>query len=162
MGELKVQPTGEAEAFWFLDTLMQVRLAASDTNDAFTVFEQVLPPGSATPMHRHDASDEHFHVLEGDVAFHADGIVKVCSAGTFVSVPRGTVHAFRVVSGTPARLIVISTTPHFERFVRAVSAPAAEAGLPPPGPPPPPETIAALSEIGARHDVTIVGPPPGA
>lgn len=160
MAKLKMRASGEGDAFWFLDTLMVVRLPAAETNGSFTIFEQTLPPGSATPMHRHDLSDEHFHVLEGELDFHNEAGARRCGAGALISVPRGTVHAFRVASRSPARLIVISTTPHFEQFVRAVSAPAPDPVLPPPGPPPP-EAIAELAAIGARHDVTIVGPPPG-
>lgn len=162
MAELRLQAAGEAAGFWFLDTLMEVRLPASETDGAFTIFEQTLPPGSATPMHRHDVSDEHFRVLEGEVVFHVEAGARRCGANTFVSVPRGTVHGFRVAPSGPARLIVVTTTSHFEQFVRAVSTPAPAAVLPPAGPPPSAEAMSALAELGARHDVAIVGPPPDA
>jgi hypothetical protein len=113
-------------------------------------------------MHRHDATDEHFYVVAGEVTFHGPSGARRCGAGTFVAVPRGTVHGFRVTSGEPARLLVLSLPATFEGFVRAVSVPAASATLPPAGPPPGPEALEHLAAVGARHDVVLVGPPPPA
>ena len=157
----EVLAPGTGEALWFLDTLMQVKLPSSATGGALAIFEQLAPPGSATPMHRHDATDEHFHVLAGEVTFHGADGARRCGPGTFVSVPRGTAHGFRVTSEAPARLLVISAPATFERFVRAVSRPAPSATLPPAAPPPPPEALQQLAAVGAQHDVTLLGPPPG-
>ena len=150
---------GAGESLWFLDTLMQVKVSASKTAGALAVFEQLAPLHSATPTHRHEATDEHFYVLTGEVTFHGPGAVRRCAPGTFVSIPRGTDHAFRVTAG-PARLLVLSTPATFEGFVRAVSGPAPEAILPPEGPPPTSADVERLIAIGVQHDVTIVGPPP--
>ncbi len=162
MAEPVVVAPGEGEALWFLDTLMQVKLGATSTDGALAVLEQLAPVGSATPMHRHDATDEHFYVLAGEVTFHGPGGGRRCGAGAFVSVPRGTPHAFRVTGREPARLLVLSTPATFEGFVRAAGAPAPRGELPPAGPAPGPEALAQLAALGARHDVTLLGPPPPA
>ena len=130
MADLIVSARGEGEALWFLDTLMQVKLAAG-ADGALSILEQVAPAGSATPFHRHDATDEHFYVLEGEVVFHTASSQRRCAAGTFVSVPRGTEHAFRVSDAGPARLLVMSA-----------------------------EQIGQLASIGAQHDTILTGPPP--
>ncbi len=145
---------------WFLDTLMEVKASGADTGGTLAVFEQLAPPGSATPMHRHDATDEYFHVLAGEVSFFGPGGAQRCDAGTFVAVPRGTVHAFRITSKEPARLLVVSVPATFEQFVRAVSVSAESATLPPAGPPPGPDALERLASVGAQHDVVLVGPPP--
>lgn len=160
MANIAVAAPREGEAFWFLDTLMQVKLGSSDTNGSLAVLEQAAPPGSATPMHRHDRTDEYFYVLQGEVTFVSGTVVERCAAGSFVSVPRGTPHAFRVTSAEEARLLVISAPGEFERFVRATSDPAPYVGLPPTAPPPTPEMIQKLASIGAKHDTVLIGPPP--
>ena len=160
MPDVEVVAAGAGEALWFLDTLMQAKLPAARTGGALTVFEQLAPPGSATPLHRHDATDEFFYVLAGEVTFHSPAGARRCQAGSFVAIPRGVPHAFRVTSPDPARLLVLSAPGTFEGFVRAVSQPAPAATLPPAGPPPPPEEIAHLAAVGAQHDVTLLGPPP--
>lgn len=151
---------GAGEALWFLDTLMQVKLTGAATGGTLAIFEQLAPPGSATPMHRHDVTDEHFYVLAGEVTFYGPKGAQRCGAGAFVPVPRGTVHGFRVTSDSAARLLVLSAPATFERFVRAVSVPAAGQTLPPPGPPPEPAALEHLAAVGAEHDVWLVGPPP--
>lgn len=156
MPDPQIITPGQGEALWFLDTLMQVKVSAATSGGALAVFEQLAPPGSATPMHRHDATDEYFQVLSGEVDFHGLGGIRRCAAGSFVRVPRGTVHAFRVTDSGPARLLVFSTPATFEHFVRAVSRPAPRAELPPPGPPPDAAAIQQLATIGLQHDVTLV------
>jgi quercetin dioxygenase-like cupin family protein len=160
MSDVVVRFPNDGEALWFLDTLMQVKLSGAATNQNLAVLEQLAPPGSATPMHRHDMTDEHFYVLAGEVEFHGATGVRACPAGCFVSIPRGTDHAFRVTGSAPARLLVISSPARFENFVRAVSSPAPSLALPPEGGPPGPEDIQRVAAIGAQHDVIVVGPPP--
>lgn len=162
MSEPQVLHPGDGESLWFLDTLMQVKLSGAASGDALAVFEQLAPPGSATPMHRHDVTDEHFYVLSGEVVFHGPAGARRCPAGSFVTVPRGTIHGFRVADAGPARLLVLSAPATFERFVRAASRPASQLEVPPAGGPPDPAAIQQLAALGARHDVTLVGPPPPA
>ena len=160
MAGVAVTASGEGESLWFLDTLMQVKLASADAGGALSVFEQLAPPGSATPLHRHDHTDEYFYILAGEVTFHTDAGARACGAGAFVSVPRGTPHAFRVTSADEAKLLVIATPSNFEDFVRAVSRPAGHAGLPPAAPPPSAEMVQQLAAIGGEHDTVLLGPPP--
>ena len=162
MNKPAVLSPGAGEPLWFLDTLMQVKLGAAATSGELAVFEQLAPPGSATPMHRHDTTDEHFYVLSGAVAFHGPDGARRCEPGAFVSVPRGTAHGFRVTDDGPARLLVISAPATFERFVRAVSRPAPSATLPPMAAAPEPAALERLAALGAQHDVTLLGPPPPA
>lgn len=160
MTEPTIVPPGSGDLLWFLDTLMEVKVSAAMTAGAVATFEQLAPSGSATPMHRHDATDEYFHVLAGEVTFYTASGARRCVVGTSVAVHRGAEHAFRVTSSEPARLLVISAPATFEGFVRAVGQPASTATLPPPGPPPTPDAISGLAAIGAKHDVILTGPPP--
>lgn len=160
MTGVSVAAPREGEAFWFLDTLMQVKLSGAAAHGALSVLEQLLPAGSATPMHRHDRTDEHFYVLEGRVTFYSHEAERSCEAGSFVSISRGTPHAFRVTAETGAKLLVISTPGHFERFVRAVSRPAETLAVPPATPPPGPEALARLAAVGSENDTVLLGPPP--
>jgi mannose-6-phosphate isomerase-like protein (cupin superfamily) len=160
MAGLGVAAPKEGEALWFLDTLMQIKLSSADTGGALAILEQVAPSGSATPMHRHDHTDEYFYVLQGEVTFFGDTRSERCAAGSFVTVPKGTPHAFRVTSKQEAKLLVISAPGRFEQFVRAVSRPAPQVGLPPAAPPPTPEAMQELAAIGSQNDTVLVGPPP--
>jgi mannose-6-phosphate isomerase-like protein (cupin superfamily) len=50
--------------------------------------------GVGPPLHIHRDAAESFVVLAGSYRMHIDGDDYVCPAGSFVYVPRGTVHTF--------------------------------------------------------------------
>ncbi len=55
---------------------------------------QVGEKGMGPPPHSHDW-DESFFVVKGSVEFSCDGKTELCSAGTLVFVPGGTLHSFQ-------------------------------------------------------------------
>jgi hypothetical protein len=73
---------------------------------------------------------ESFYVLDGEVTFYlADEPGVRTGAGSFVHIPGGTVHGFRVESET-ARYLIFPTPRHGE-FYRAITLPSRPGGLPP-------------------------------
>lgn len=82
--------------------------------------EEEATRGQGAPLHRHAADVESFYVLEGEVAFFLEGAARaVGGPGTFVHVPAGAVHGFRVESDRARYLIL--TTPHHAGFYRAMT-----------------------------------------
>jgi quercetin dioxygenase-like cupin family protein len=147
----------QGEALWFFGGLATVKASAEQTGGSFSITEQMFPGGMATPLHSQPEDDETFYVLEGDLTFYLeDGQPLSASAGSFVHLPAGTVHAYQVDSET-ARVLNI-TTPQHERFFRAAGEPAQTRTLPPQAPPDMDKVTAAANEYG----VEILGPPPGA
>jgi len=63
------------------------------------------PPGSGPPRHVHYGCDELFYVLEGQFLFLVGERQVSGSPGTFVFIPRGTVHAAKVVGTSRARCL---------------------------------------------------------
>ena len=155
LGAYKLDPR-QGEALWFFGGLATVKASAEQTGGSFSISEQEFPKGMATPLHSQPEDDETFYVLEGDLTFYLeDGPPLAASAGSFVHLPAGTAHAYRVDSET-ARVLNI-TTPQHERFFRAAGEPARERALPPQTPPDMDGLMAAANEYG----VEILGPPPG-
>ena len=147
----------QGEALWFFGGLATVKASAEQTGGRFSISEQMFPGGMATPLHSQPDDDETFHVLEGNLTFYLeDGQPLAASAGSFVHLPAGTVHAYQVDSET-ARVLNI-TTPQHEAFFRAAGEPAQARTLPPQAPPDMDKLMAAANE----HGVEILGPPPGA
>ena len=101
----------------------------------------------------HHGSDELFHVLGGEFdILVGTGIVRATS-GAFVRVPRGTVHAPRVVGPEPGRLLVVFAPGGPDEVFDELAELAAELG----GPPDPDgPRVTAIIE---RHDSAFVGPP---
>ena len=84
-----------------------VRLSSRDTNGAYAVVESVAAPGCCVPMHLHQNEEEHFVVLAGTYKFAVADKIFDSAAGTSVTVPKGAPHAWRNLSSSPGRLLVI-------------------------------------------------------
>jgi quercetin dioxygenase-like cupin family protein len=145
------------EAFWGFGSLWTVKTSAEQTGGRFALIEELAPGGVSTPLHRHAEDDEAFYVLEREITFYLEDDQPVtATAGWFVHVPGGAVHAFRVDSETARYLII--TTQH-ERFYRAAFGdPAQSRNLPPEGPLDMERIEAAMQE----YKVEMLGPPLGA
>jgi quercetin dioxygenase-like cupin family protein len=106
----------EGEAFWGFGALWTPKATAEQTGGRFSMIEEVAPRGEGTPLHVHREDDETFYVLEGELTFYLNegGQPIPASAGSFVHIPGGVVHAFQVDSETARYLI--TTTPQHERF----------------------------------------------
>lgn len=126
---------GEGEAIWFLGTLMTVKATAGQTNGAFGLIEQILPPGFAPPPHTHRAEDEAFYILDGEFTFVCGDRAFPASAGSFVYFPRDLPHTFSVTGAEQARLLQFTFPGGLERFFVEAGEPAPRRELPPPGPP---------------------------
>ena len=148
----------EGEAFWGFGSLWTIKAPAERTGGRFSLIEELASRGAATPLHIHREDDETFYVLEGELTFYLDDDQPIpATAGSFVHVPGGAAHAFRVDSETACYLII--TTPQHERFYRAAFGdPAQSRDLPPEGEPDWDRINAAAQE----YKVEALGPPPGA
>ena len=147
-----------AEALWFNNNLLLVRLAGEHTGGQLTIIEGTGRRGSAPPWHRHLVTDETFHVLDGEVTFWCgDPTSPTLRArpGDTTFLPRQIPHTFRVDSAD-ARWLAITSPAGDERFFRETGEPASSRTLPLPGPP----DIAAMRAAAARFDLEILGPPP--
>ncbi len=123
---------GEGEAIWFLGNLVTVKATGEETDEAFSLTEHLAPVGFGTPPHRHQLEDEAFFVLGGEISGDCDGQPFGGGPGTYVFLPRGSVHSYKVEGNAPARILILTTPAGFERFCRESGEPAATRELPPP------------------------------
>ena len=149
--------SGEGEARWGVDgALTTVKATGEQTGGRLAVIEDVAPRGEGTPLHAHREDDETFYVLDGELTFWLGDAAPVRGvAGSFVHVPGGVAHAFRVDSETARYLIV--TTPRHGDFYRAISEPAPERILPRAAP----MDMEKVEAACAAYGVELLGPPPG-
>ena len=80
-------------------------------------------------------------------------------AGDILLGPKGVPHTYRVESAQGGRCLTITARGDFERFVRAVSRPAARPELPEPAGPPSPEALHALRATAAKYGIELARPP---
>jgi quercetin dioxygenase-like cupin family protein len=153
-----IRNEGEGDAIWFNSDLFVFKATSDETEQAFTLFEELSQRGKVTPLHMHPAADETFCVLEGEISVHVDGAEHTVGPGGMASVPRGIPHAVLVTSET-ARVLTLVTPGYkeLELFFREAGEPATERILPPSTPLP----LERIRAAAARHgSVVILGPPP--
>jgi len=123
------------------------KLGTGETNGAFCAFELTIPPGGGAPMHRHGVDAECFYVLDGAITFLGPDAAHIALPGDLCLLPAGGAHGFRNDGGRAARALVI-TAPgtQAERFFGAIDAAMRD------GPP----SVATVTAIAARHDLTIL------
>src|SRR6185437_15510839 len=152
-----VSEPGGGQAWWFLGTLAVLRNPRGAPRTP-TVIELIVPPGGSPPLHVHERLDDSFLLLEGEVLVRCGAQTLVARAGSYVVLPAGVEHTFRVLGEAPAKMLLIHADDEFLDFIEAVGAPAREAVVPPPGAEGDLDRTA-LIEAAARHALRIIGPP---
>ncbi len=151
--------TTPADQLWFLDSLVTIRVSASDGQDGISILEHFAPYGASPPLHFHRTEDEVFHILEGEFRVRIQDQEHRLRAGDSRLIPKGTPHTYRVESAQGGRGLAITVGGDFERFVREVSRPAERPELPPRGAPPSADAIQALRATAAKFGIEFVRPP---
>jgi quercetin dioxygenase-like cupin family protein len=114
-----------------------------------TMFETRIPGGAGVPIaHSHDAFEEIFYGLAGELTFTVAGTERVLGPGDVVFVERGVVHQFENRRQAEGRFLSVATPgvlrpAYFEEIAAVFDAAAG-------GPP----DVAALVGVMRRHGLT--------
>jgi len=82
---------------------------AADTNGVYSLFETHTAPGQGAGLYRQKYEDEAFWILEGVYSFTLNSRQLQVAAGSYISVPRGILHAYTNSGNGPARMLVLVT-----------------------------------------------------
>lgn len=93
-------------------------LAGGDTTKPFEVHIQEGVQGGGPPPHFHPW-DEAFYVMDGQVEVTVEGKSTTMTAGGYVHIPGGTVHAYKNISAT-AKILGVVSDPRGGKFFAAV------------------------------------------
>lgn len=128
-----------------------VRVLANgdDTNQLFSLIETgEADVGGGPPLHVHRDCAESFVVLDGRYAMHLEDGEFECGPGTFVYVPSGMVHTFRVLQPASRKLNLYTPAGmvgYFDELAAGIAAGIGEAEL---------------DAIAERYAMEVVGPVP--
>ncbi|MGC2449899.1 MAG: cupin domain-containing protein, partial [Candidatus Sulfotelmatobacter sp.] len=78
---------------------------------AFTVIEELIPPGAAEVRHYHKKAQQFFYILSGEAIMEVEGEPTLLAAGTGLRIMPGLRHQIRNPSSGPLRLLVMSHPP---------------------------------------------------
>jgi quercetin dioxygenase-like cupin family protein/catechol 2,3-dioxygenase-like lactoylglutathione lyase family enzyme len=152
--EITSEPT-TSPAWWFLGTLAVLRNPPGAARTP-TVIELTVPPGGSPPGHVHETLDDSFLLLEGEVVIRCGEQTRLAQPGTYVSMPHGVEHTFRVTSPVPARMLLVHADDSFLSFIEALGTPTSEHRLPPAGHFD--LDFETLARSSAEHGAPMVGP----
>lgn len=144
-----------SRAWWFLGTLAVLRNPQGAPRTP-VVMELTIPPGGSPPLHVHETLDDSFLMLEGQVVVRCGEETVVADPGSYVVMPHGVEHTFRVTSPAPARMLLVHADDSFLSFIETVGEPTSEHRLPPPG-----EVdldFDTLAAASAAHGAPMIGP----
>lgn len=147
-GRCLVVTPGEGRLIDLADFEMRVKADAGGTGGVVSVLEASEPPGFGPPVHVHDDAAEAFYVLDGEYVMSLDGDEYRCPAGSFVFVPAGVPHGFRV-GDVPSRKLNFYFPAAMVGYFDDLAAALARSDV----------TDDDLDEIAESHHMRIVGPP---
>ncbi len=139
---------GEGRFIDLGDFGMTVKASETETAGIVSVLEADEPPGFGPPIHIHHDCAEAFYVLAGEYVMFLEDREVVCPAGSFIFIPRGVRHGFRV-GNVPSRKLNLyfpaSMIGYFDDLAAALRQHAV------------PEDE--LDGIANAHAMEVVGPP---
>jgi quercetin dioxygenase-like cupin family protein len=149
LGTAFVLRPGEGRSIDLGNFAMSLKAAGEETGGAFALLEAAEPPNFGPPMHIHITAAEAFYVLEGEYLIFLDEREYACPAGSFIFIPAGIRHGFRV--GTAASRKLNLYTPaamvgYFDQLSAAINGGDTDPNR--------------LDEIARRHGMEVVGPVP--
>lgn len=124
---------------------MSLKASGEETGGAFSLLEADEPPGFGPPMHIHRDAAEAFYVTRGQYTIFVRDEEFVCTAGSFIFIPAGVPHGFRVGSVPSGKLNIYTPAAmvgYFEELAAGETDPDA------------------LAEMAERHGMQVIGPVP--
>jgi quercetin dioxygenase-like cupin family protein len=138
---------GEGRLIDLGDFEMRVKADAGSTRGVVSVLEATEPPGFGPPVHVHDDAAEAFYVIDGEYVMSLNGDDHRCAAGSFVFIPAGVPHGFRV-GDAPSRKLNFYFPAAMTGYFDDLAVALARSDV----------TEAELAEIAEAHHMHIVGP----
>lgn len=151
-----IRRPGEGRTIGVVGDVYRFLATGDETDGKYAMFEAVVPPGGGPPPHIHSREVESFYVLEGEITFQIGDDRLVASAGTFASMPIGSLHSFRNESGKPSKMIISVAPAGLEQMFFEVGQPV-ESGATS-APPPTRSDIEKLIAAAPRYGVEIKVP----
>ncbi len=151
--------TSATRRIWFLNSLVTVRVGASEGKDGLSVLDHRVPFGDSPPLHIHHTEDEVFHILEGEFRVQMANETGRYGSGAVFLAPKGIPHTYRVESSAGGRFVTVTAHGDFEQFVRAAGRDAERDELPFPVGPPPADAIEQLASLARTFGIEFVGGP---
>lgn len=142
-----------------MGSLFEHLATAADTAGTLGVSVVTQPPGIATPLHVHSKEAEALFVLDGEITYQIGQDRHELAPGSFVYLPAGLPHAFRIGGTTPARFLSLCAPGGLMDLYDEVGTPATQRRLPGVDGLSTAQEIERWNQVAPRYGLSVVGPP---
>ena len=97
----------EGKSFHVITDTMTVKVPSERVNGAYSVTEDITPPGGGAPLHIHHREDEMFYVLEGEFEFRCGDRMFNAAKGALVSLPREIPHSLKNTGNALGKTLLV-------------------------------------------------------
>ncbi len=149
----------DGPATWAMGSLFEKLLSAEESGGALGVSLVTQPPGTATPLHRHTREAEAFYLLAGTMTYQAGEQTFRLSKGSFMYLPLGVPHAFRVTGTETTQFLALTSPGGLMDLYDEVGIVATARRLPGADGQTMEVEIAKWNTVGPRYGLEVVGPP---
>jgi mannose-6-phosphate isomerase-like protein (cupin superfamily) len=128
---------------------MSLKASGEDTAQAFSLLEAEEPANFGPPMHIHHDAAEAFYVVSGEYRIFIGDDEHVCPAGSFIYIPAGAPHGFRVGAAPSRKLNIYAPAAmvgYFDELAAAIARNEMDDDT--------------LAEIARRYGMEVIGPVP--
>ncbi len=139
---------GEGRQIDLGEFAMTVKASTEETGGVVSVLEAEEPPGFGPPIHVHHDCAEIFYVLAGEYVMFLEDREVACPTGSFVFIPRGARHGFRV-GAVPSRKLNVYLPASMIGYFDDLAVALGREGV----------GEDELAAIASEHGMEIVGPP---
>jgi quercetin dioxygenase-like cupin family protein len=153
-----VRDASEGPAVWAVGSLFQQLASKAETGGPFGLTLVTQRHGSASPMHVHTREAEAFYLLDGNLTYQAGDETYQLAPESFIYLPPGVRHAFRVTSSM-AKFLVINAPGGLIDIYDEVGRPAEERQLPEPDERQMQADVERWLAAAPRYGIEVVGPP---
>jgi len=156
--QLRTVRDGQDTLYLSMTDQFRIKASSTDTDEAYTVLEVIVPPSGGPPgLHTHP-QQETFYILEGEFRIDTlhDGVPtsEVVHPGDVVNVPGMAPHNYHCTSSTPGRFMSVQVPGGFDYFLMELGVPITDLSNPPQQPELP--DMQRVLEICAKHNVSFV------
>ncbi|MCC5633252.1 cupin domain-containing protein [Nostoc sphaeroides CHAB 2801] len=114
------------KSLWVVGDLVKFIQTGEETGGQYDLFDAYIPPNVGTTPHIHLEQDEGFYIVDGEVKFQLNDKIIIATPGTFVNVPKDTIHAYRNLEAIPARMIIQGVPSGLDKLIEDTSRPGTD------------------------------------
>jgi len=113
-------PPAQGDGYWVYRDKDTIKTDTDLTHGSHALVETHVSPNVGPPAHVHANESETIYIIEGELKVLDNDRTLNAPPGSTLYFPRGSVHAFRNVGDTTAKILLLFVPSGFERYFREV------------------------------------------